>query len=59
MSIVEKPVPLTNSGRFSENEFEMKFSLNIFTKNKFCLFNYVTIATGGYVNFNWFWTKPE
>ncbi len=59
MSIVEKPVPLNNSGRFPGNESEMKFSLNIFTKNKFCLFIYVTIAAEGYVDFDWFRTKPE
>lgn len=36
------------------NELMMKFSLTIFTGNKFCLFNYATSETGGYVDFDWF-----
>jgi beta-xylosidase len=36
------------------NELVMKFSLKIFTGNKFCLFNYPTQQTGGYVDFDWF-----
>jgi beta-xylosidase len=36
------------------SELTMKFSLNIFTGNKFCLFNYATIELGGYVDFDWF-----
>ncbi|TDW51774.1 beta-xylosidase [Flavobacterium sp. 270] len=39
--------------RFGE-ELTMKFSLKIFTGNKFCLFNYTTKAVGGYVDFDWF-----
>lgn len=39
------------------NELAMQFSLSIFTGNKFCLFNYATIATGGYVDFDWFRTQ--
>jgi beta-xylosidase len=35
-------------------EFTMRFSLKIFTGNKFCLFNYATRQTGGYVDFDWF-----
>lgn len=35
-------------------DFSMKFSLKIFTGNKFCLFNYATKETGGYVDFDWF-----
>lgn len=35
-------------------ELYMKFSLKIFTGNKFCLFNYATHETGGYVDFDWF-----
>jgi beta-xylosidase len=38
------------------NELKMRFSLKIFTGNKFCLFNYATKATGGYVDFDWFRT---
>lgn len=36
------------------NSLEMKFDLSVFTGNKFCLFNYATRATGGYVDFDWF-----
>jgi hypothetical protein len=38
------------------NDLIMKFNLKIFTGNKFCLFNYVTKETGGYVDFDWFRT---
>ena len=40
------------------NELQMKFNLSIFTGNKFCLFNYATIETGGYVDFDWFSMEP-
>jgi len=36
------------------DELQMRFNLNIFTGNKFCLFNYATVNTGGYVDFDWF-----
>jgi len=36
------------------NELVMRFSLKIFTGNKFCLFNYATDEIGGYVDFDWF-----
>lgn len=36
---------------------DMKFSLKIFTGNKFCLFNYPTKRTGGYVDVEWFRTN--
>lgn len=36
------------------NELGMKFNLSVFTGNKFCLFNYATQETGGYVDFDWF-----
>jgi hypothetical protein len=36
------------------NQLYMQFNLSIFTGNKFCLFNYATIATGGFVDFDWF-----
>ena len=36
------------------NELSMRFGLKIFTGNKFCLFNYATKETGGYVDFDWF-----
>jgi beta-xylosidase len=38
------------------NELHMKFNLRIFTGNKFCLFNYATVQTGGCVDFDWFRT---
>ncbi len=41
------------------NELEMRFSLNVFTGNKFCLFNYATLETGGYVDFDWFRSDPQ
>jgi beta-xylosidase len=36
------------------NELTMKFSLTMFTGNKFCLFNYATKELGGFVDFDWF-----
>jgi beta-xylosidase len=36
------------------NELSMRFNLTVFTGNKFCLFNYATKSTGGYVDFDWF-----
>jgi len=38
------------------NELAMQFNLSVFTGNKFCLFNYATSATGGFVDFDWFRT---
>ncbi len=38
------------------NELAMQFNLSVFTGNKFCLFNYATIDTGGYVDIDWFRT---
>jgi len=35
----------------------MRFNLKIFTGNKFCLFNFPTKETGGYVDFDWFRTS--
>jgi beta-xylosidase len=39
------------------NDLTMRFSLKLFTGNKFGLFNYATIKTGGFVDFNWFRVK--
>jgi beta-xylosidase len=36
------------------NTLSMRFNLSIFTGNKFCLFNYATKTTGGFVDFDWF-----
>lgn len=38
------------------NELNMRFNLSVFTGNKFCLFNYATKETGGFVDFDWFRT---
>lgn len=35
------------------NELHMRFSLKIFTGIKYCLFNYATKQTGGYVDFDY------
>jgi beta-xylosidase len=37
----------------------MAFNLSIFVGNRFCLFNYATKATGGYVDVDWFSTEPN
>ncbi|MFA6402791.1 MAG: glycoside hydrolase 43 family protein [Salinivirgaceae bacterium] len=39
------------------NALQMEFNLKVFTGNKFCLFNYATKGTGGYVDFDWFRVK--
>jgi beta-xylosidase len=39
------------------NDLMMRFSLKIFTGNKFCLFNYATEELGGYVDVDWFRVK--
>lgn len=36
------------------NDLTMRFSLKIFTGNKFCLFNYATKVLGGCVDVDWF-----
>ncbi len=36
------------------DELFMRFNLKIFTGNKFCLFNYATKETDGYVEIDWF-----
>lgn len=36
------------------NDLKMKFSLTVFTGNKFGLFNYATGEPGGYADFDWF-----
>lgn len=38
------------------NALNMQFRLTIFTGNKFCLFNYATKETGGFVDIDWFRT---
>ena len=41
------------------NELSMKFNLTVFTGNKFCLFNYATKTSGGYVDFDWFRSEVQ
>jgi beta-xylosidase len=41
-----------------KDELTMRFNLSVFTGNKFCLFNYATKNTGGYVDFDWFRMMP-
>lgn len=38
------------------NDLAMRFNLSVFTGNKFCIFNYATVDTGGFVDFDWFRT---
>lgn len=38
-------------------ESKMRFTLKIFTGNRFCIFNYATKKTGGYVDVDWFSTE--
>jgi beta-xylosidase len=42
--------------RFGET-LNMSFQLSIFTGNKFCIFNYATEQTGGFVDVDWFTTE--
>ncbi len=39
------------------NSLGMKFSLSVFTGNKFGIFNYATDVNGGYVDIDWFRTE--
>lgn len=41
------------------NEWDMRYTLNIFVGNRFGLFNYATQEKGGYVDIDWFSTEPE
>lgn len=36
------------------NDLSMRYRLTVFTGNKFCIFNYPTKNTGGFVDVNWF-----
>lgn len=38
-------------------DLDMKFDLSVFTGNKFCIFNFATFQTGGYVDVDWFSTE--
>jgi beta-xylosidase len=41
------------------SDLNMSFDLSVFTGNKFCLFNFSTIQTGGYVDIDWFSTEAD
>ena len=41
------------------NEWTMRYTLAVFTGNRFGLFNYATAQTGGYVDIDWFSTEPD
>ena len=38
------------------DDLNMKYDLTVFTGNKFAIFNYATVQTGGYVDVDWFTT---
>ncbi|HEY4788263.1 MAG TPA: family 43 glycosylhydrolase [Bacteroidales bacterium] len=38
---------------------DMQYNLSIFVGNRFCLFNYATVSTGGYVDVDWFSTEKD
>ncbi|MCW0483274.1 family 43 glycosylhydrolase [Gaoshiqia sediminis] len=38
-------------------DLDMKFDLSVFTGNKFSIFNFATVQTGGYVDLDWFSTE--
>lgn len=40
-------------------DLNMQYNLSIFTGNKFCIFNFATVQTGGYVDVDWFSTEKE
>jgi beta-xylosidase len=40
-------------------DLSMKYDLSVFVGNRFCLFNYATVQTGGYVDFDWFSTDKD
>jgi beta-xylosidase len=48
----------TTYTKFS-TDLNMKFDLSVFTGNKFCLFNFATLQTGGYVDVDWFSTEKD
>ncbi|MDP4208819.1 MAG: family 43 glycosylhydrolase [Bacteroidota bacterium] len=41
------------------NDLGMKFQLSVFTGNKFCLFNFPTVQSGGQVDIDWFSTEKD
>lgn len=47
-----------NYTRFG-TDLSMQFDLSVFTGNKFCVFNYATAETGGWVDIDWFSTEEN
>lgn len=43
----------------SVGSLDMKYNLSVFVGNRFCIFNYATVATGGYVDVDWFSTDKD
>ncbi len=43
----------------SKQETEMRYTLKIFTGNRFAIFNYATRQNGGYVDVDWFSTEED
>jgi len=41
------------------SELTMAYSMTMFTGNKFSIFNYPTVQTGGYVDVDWFSTEKD
>ncbi len=41
------------------SSLDMKYNLSVFVGNRFCLFNYATVSTGGYVDVDWFSTEKD
>jgi hypothetical protein len=40
-------------------DLDMKYKLTVFTGNKFCIFNFATQQTGGFVDVDWFTTEEN
>ncbi len=38
---------------------DMQYKLTVFVGNRFCIFNYATQATGGYIDVDWFSTEKD
>lgn len=43
----------------SRQDTEMRYTLKIFTGNRFAIFNYATRQNGGYVDVDWFSTEEN
>ena len=45
--------------RAVSQSYDMRFIINVFTGQRFYLFNYATKQNGGYVDFDWFTTEQQ